>query len=62
MAVEQPAARLFPLVMGMACLSWALGDVALTIESLGGASPSTPSVADGFYVGFFPCASWPSCC
>ena len=49
-----PTARLFPLVMGVACVSWALGDVALTIESLGGASPSTPSVADAFYVGFFP--------
>ena len=47
------AARLFPLVMGVACLSWALGDIALTIESLGGANPPTPSVADGFYVCFF---------
>ena len=50
---SSPTARLFPLVMGVACMSWALGDTALTIESLGGASPSTPSVADGFYVGFF---------
>ena len=50
---SSPTARLFPLVMGVACISWALGDTALTIESLGGANPSTPSVADGFYVGFF---------
>src|SRR3984957_417530 len=47
------AARLFPLVMGVACVSWALGDTALTIESLGGANPPTPSVADGFFVCFF---------
>jgi len=31
-----------------------VGDVAITIESLGGATPSVPSVADGFYVMFFP--------
>ena len=41
-------------MLGAACISWALGDVALTIESLGGATASVPSVADGFYVGFFP--------
>jgi two-component system, sensor histidine kinase and response regulator len=50
---SSPAARLFPLVMGVACLSWAVGDTALTIESLGGVNPPTPSVADGFYVCFF---------
>ncbi len=48
------AARVFPLVLGAACISWGLGDVARTIESLGGATPSVPSVADGFYVGFYP--------
>ena len=47
-------ARLFPLIMGVACISWALGDFALTTESLGGATPPIPSVADAFYVGFFP--------
>jgi PAS domain S-box-containing protein len=47
-------ARLFPLIMGVACISWALGDLTLTIESLGGATPSTPSLADAFYVAFFP--------
>jgi two-component system, sensor histidine kinase and response regulator len=50
---SSPVARLFPLVMGVACLAWALGDVAITIESLGGATPSVPSVADAFYVCFF---------
>ncbi len=48
------AARVFPLVLGAACLAWALGDVVVTIESLGGASVPLPSVADGFYLGFFP--------
>src|SRR5438477_9190251 len=48
------AAKAFPLVLGAACVSWALGDVATTLESLGGATPPTPSVADGFFLGFFP--------
>src|SRR5579862_157958 len=39
-------ARAFPLVLGAACISWALGDVAHTFESFGGATPSVPSVAD----------------
>ena len=47
-------ARLFPLVMGVACISWAVGDFVLTAESLGGGKPPTPSLADVFYVGFFP--------
>jgi two-component system sensor histidine kinase/response regulator len=51
---NQSTAKVFPLVLGAACISWAFGDLALTIESLGGATPSVPSVADGFYVGFFP--------
>jgi len=51
---SRPEARLFPLVMGVACIFWGLGDLVLTIESIGGATPSVPSVADGFYVFFFP--------
>jgi hypothetical protein len=47
-------ARVFPLVMGLACIAWGLGDLVLTVESLGGATPSVPSAADVFYVGFFP--------
>jgi PAS domain S-box-containing protein len=47
-------ARLFPLVIGVACISWAVGDFVLTTESLGGATPPVPSLADAFYVGFFP--------
>ena len=47
-------ARAFPLVLGAAIISWAIGDVAITIESLGGASPSSPSPADGFYLCAYP--------
>src|SRR5580658_7672006 len=48
------ATRVFPLVIGAACVSWGLGDVASTIEALGGATIPVPSVADGFFTGFFP--------
>ena len=51
---NQSATSIFPLVLGWACAMWAIGDIALTTESLGGASPSVPSVADGFYLCFFP--------
>jgi PAS domain S-box-containing protein len=50
----QTATSIFPIVLGWACCMWAVGDIALTVESLGGATPSVPSVADGFYVCFFP--------
>jgi signal transduction histidine kinase/DNA-binding response OmpR family regulator/HPt (histidine-containing phosphotransfer) domain-containing protein len=50
----ESAVSVFPLVLGLACFSWGFGDVALTFESLGGASVPVPSVADGFYVAFFP--------
>ncbi|MHB8233049.1 MAG: putative bifunctional diguanylate cyclase/phosphodiesterase [Solirubrobacteraceae bacterium] len=48
--------RLVPLTLGFSLLSWGLGDLALTIESLGGATPPTPSLADAFYLAFFPLA------
>ena len=44
------------LVMGGACFSWATGDLVLTLESLGGAAPPNPSLADAFYLAFFPIA------
>src|ERR1700722_7816050 len=37
--------KVFPLALGAACAFWAFGDVATTIESLGGVTPPTPSVA-----------------
>jgi diguanylate cyclase len=55
-ALRASSRRALPLALGGAMLSWTLGDVALTIESLGGATPSTPSVADAFYLAFYPLA------
>ncbi len=55
-ALTRSRGRTVPLVLGGALLSWTLGDVALTIESLGGATPPSPSVADAFYIVFFPLA------
>jgi diguanylate cyclase (GGDEF)-like protein len=43
-----------PIILGVAIVCWALGDTVLTIESLGGATPPSPSLADAFYLGFFP--------
>jgi diguanylate cyclase len=48
--------RAVSLILGAALACWALGDVALTIESVHGATPATPSIADAFYLGFFPLA------
>ncbi len=53
--VRRPG-RPVALALGFGLLSWSLGDVVLTVESLGGATPSTPSLADAFYLGFFPLA------
>jgi diguanylate cyclase len=46
--------RLIPLVLGLGLMAWSLGDLALAFESIGGATPPTPSVADGFYLCFYP--------
>jgi diguanylate cyclase len=48
--------RVVALALGFSLLFWAAGDLALTVESLGGATPSTPSVADAFYLAFYPLA------
>lgn len=50
---RQPGSAV-PLVLGGALIAWALGDVVLTVESLGGATPPTPSIADALYLAFFP--------
>jgi EAL domain-containing protein (putative c-di-GMP-specific phosphodiesterase class I)/methyl-accepting chemotaxis protein len=54
--VTQRRGRAVALTLGFAICAWALGDFALTAESLGGASPPTPSLADLFYIGFYPLA------
>jgi diguanylate cyclase (GGDEF)-like protein len=43
-----------PLLLGLGILSWSLGDTILAAESAGGASPSVPSLADLFWLGFYP--------
>ena len=48
------SARTVPLALGIGTLSWALGDVFLTLESSGGAAVPTPSIADICYLGFYP--------
>jgi diguanylate cyclase (GGDEF)-like protein len=48
--------RSAPLFLGCSLLSWSIGDICLTVESLGGRTPATPSVADFFYILFYPLA------
>jgi diguanylate cyclase len=48
--------RTAPLALGTGMLMWAVGDVVLTLESRHGATPTSPSLADLFYLGFFPLA------
>jgi diguanylate cyclase (GGDEF)-like protein len=54
--LDKNPGRIAPLALGLALLSWSLGDVFLTIESLGGKTPAVPSMADVFYIGFYPLA------
>ena len=54
--LDKNPGRLAPLALGLSLLSWSLGDVFLTIESLGGKTPPVPSLADVFYLGFYPLA------
>jgi diguanylate cyclase (GGDEF)-like protein len=51
--VRRPG-RAVALTLGLGLLAWTAGDVALTVESLGGATAAVPSVADAFYVAFYP--------
>jgi diguanylate cyclase (GGDEF)-like protein len=46
--------RAVALTLGFGLLMWAIGDFVLTAASQGGAEPATPSLADVFYLGFFP--------
>jgi diguanylate cyclase len=46
--------RAVPVLLGLGLLAWTAGDVVLTIQSLGGATPPSPSLADAFYVAFYP--------
>ena len=48
------ANRAVPIALGLGLLFWAVGDFVLTALSQGGHDPGTPSLADAFYLGFFP--------
>ena len=48
--------RAFGLWLGIGMAAWAAGDVAMTIETLHGATPATLSVANVLWYGFFPLA------
>jgi PAS domain S-box-containing protein len=54
--VRRRSHRRVAVLMGTACFAWTLGDLVVTLESLGGATAPTPSVADVFYVAFYPLA------
>jgi diguanylate cyclase (GGDEF)-like protein len=54
--LSRRAARSVPLILGASLLAWTLGHIAVTSETLGGAEPSSPSLADAFYLSFFPLA------
>jgi len=43
-----------PILLGLGLGCWSLGDLILTVESLGGGSVPSPSMADLFYLAFFP--------
>ncbi len=53
-AITLHRGKAVPLALGLASLFWATGDLTLTGESMGGANVPTPSLADLFYLGFFP--------
>jgi diguanylate cyclase (GGDEF)-like protein len=46
--------RAVALTLGFGLVMWSLGDFTLMAESQGGLTPPTPSLADVFYLGFYP--------
>jgi diguanylate cyclase (GGDEF)-like protein len=52
-AFTQQRGRTIPLIFGLGMLSWTIGDFTQTAESVG-ASAATPSLADAFFLGFYP--------
>jgi len=55
-AVVGGSRRSVALILGVGLLAWALGDVIWTLETRNGGNPPTPSLADGFYLVFYPLA------
>ena len=50
------ARAVVPVILGVSLITSSLGDVIWTIESLSGTTPPVPSLADFFYLLFFPLA------
>ena len=46
--------RIVPVMLGIGILSWSIGDTVLAAESAGGGAVSVPSLADLFWLGFYP--------
>jgi len=53
--VRRPG-RTATLALGIGLLAWAVGDSVLTAQSIGGATPPSPSLTDAFYLTFYPLA------
>ncbi len=53
-AATRPQARTMTLVLAAGLLAWSLGDLVLAAESPGGVAPPVPSLADLFYIAFYP--------
>jgi diguanylate cyclase (GGDEF)-like protein len=53
--VDRPG-RGAAFVLGLSLLSWTIGDVIVTVESFGGATPPSSSPSTIFYLAFYPLA------
>ncbi|MGH2886532.1 MAG: hypothetical protein ACRDPA_28185, partial [Solirubrobacteraceae bacterium] len=54
--VLRPQDRKYALWLGFGCVAWAIGDFAMTFETLNNGSPATISLANYLWAGFFPLA------
>jgi diguanylate cyclase (GGDEF)-like protein len=54
--LERKPGRIVPLFLGLSLLSWSIGDIVLTYESVGTGNAPSVSVADVFYLLFYPLA------
>jgi diguanylate cyclase len=55
-ALRTKTRRAVPIVLALALFSWTVGDIALTVETLGNTAAPAVSIADAFYLGFYPLA------
>lgn len=54
--LRRRATRWVPIILGAALMGWAIGHLAETIETLGGATPSEAPLYDAFQLSFYPLA------